>query len=285
MRYVEASRRPLRAMTAVACIALVLVCACVAPVPVQEPDPITFALMGSTAPESPFNTVSPWLEKTILAINAENPVFIMHTGEIVFGGDGAMGIKESDIQRQFDEFAAGTARALPILYTMRGELDVYAGSSELYARRTGRPAWYSFNYGNLHFAVLDTNDPEPAMIGPAQLRWLEEDLKSAAGSSAMFLFTHHPVVLPQAAYYGETTPQLLKNAGALTAILARYPVKAVFSGHLRSGFTEKKDGILYVTAGCGNYNEKLPFAPENQYYLVRYTGREITVTEKKLKTQ
>ena len=284
MRYVEPSRRPARAPAALACIALVLLSACVAPVPVLEPDPITFALMGSTAPESPFNAVSPWLEKAVLAINAENPVFIMHTGDIVFGGDSSMGIKEADVRRQFDEFAAGTARALPILYTMRGELDAHAGSPGLYVRSTGRPAWYSFNYGNLHFAVLDTNDPEPGMIGPAQLRWLEEDLKTAAGCPAVFVFTHHPVVLPQAAFYG-ATPETLRNAGALTAVLARYPVKAVFSGHLRSGFTEKKDGILYVTAGCGNYNEKLPFAPENQYYLVRYNGRDVTVTEKKINTK
>ncbi|TAL39273.1 MAG: hypothetical protein EPN93_02130 [Spirochaetes bacterium] len=262
--------------------AAALLCACIGPQPLPDPDAITFAVIGGTAPESPFGPMSPWIDEAVRSMNADSPVFILHTGDIVYGGESAVGIKESDIARQFNEFKVRSSGALPNIYTVRGDLDTLDGSPEMYQRMTGRGRYYSFNYGNLHFIVLDTTDPIPGVVGGAQMRWLEDDLAAYADSPALFVFTHHPVLLPQAAYYGDP-PLVLKNASDLIALFARHRVKAVFSGHMKSSFTEKKDGILYVTAGCGNFNERLPFAQENQYYLVRFSSQEIAVTGKKLK--
>lgn len=56
--------------------------------------------------------------------------------------------------------------------------------------------YYSFDYANAHFTVLDTNDASSDGLGSAQLAWLENDLKIPTRSGNSCLCTR--VCTPQA---------------------------------------------------------------------------------------
>ena len=260
--------------------AALLAAACARQLPGAQPDDLSFALISGTAPESPFSAMSPRLALTLEAIRIENPVFIIHLGNMVFGGRDWMGIKEADVSRQYAEFIALAARARSILYTVKGSGDEFNGSAELYERYTGRKRYYSFNYGSVHFIVLDTTDPEPGLLGEAQLRWLDSDLESYRRSPAIFVCAHHPLFLPRHAR-PSGPDELCKLPERLHERFRRYPVKAVFSGRPAAYFSERKDNILYVTAGCGGFNKSDASWRANQFYLVRFVGGAISIAEKK----
>jgi hypothetical protein len=55
---------------------------------------------------------------------------------------------------------------------------------------TGTEAYYSFDYGNVHFISLDSYETDRS-VGSPMMSWLENDL---AATSAMWIiaFWHHP---------------------------------------------------------------------------------------------
>ena len=100
----------------------------------------------------------------------------------------------------------------------------------LYRRYFG-PLNYSFDYGDIHFVVLDANiDPCP-IVRPGRwkdgtydvfdkeaLAWLEKDLSFQSRSKPIVLFTHQP-------------PYEQKNFDRLVKILSRYNFRGAFAGH------------------------------------------------------
>ncbi len=247
-----------------------------------QPDSLRFALTGSTHPESPFTGRNEALPALFIKINADNPVFVVHLGDIILGGKEWMGITEKDLDRQFRDFRQYAYALNPVLFTVKGEKDLLNTSADNYHRHTGRKAWYSFNYGNCHFIVLDTCDPSPCAMGDAQKKWLAADLKRYRRHPAIFVFTHHPPEL-SGRTKGDTgdDPDTCPSLAGLHDLFKEYPVRAVISGHRQVFLEEKKDKILYVTAGCefaGRAGKAQPRRRDaNQYYLVDFTGGEITV--------
>jgi 3',5'-cyclic AMP phosphodiesterase CpdA len=119
------------------------------------------------------------------------------------------------------------------------------------------------------------------MISEKQINWLSDDLESARNIPAIFIFTHHPLLLPKFVRQDEAS-ETCKNPDRLFSIFTKYPVKAVFSGHLSSYYMEKRNEILYVTAGCGGFNKSDQYSNTNQYYIVRYNKGIIRIYEKKI---
>ena len=112
---------------------------------------------------------------------------------------------------------------------------------------------YSFDYGNVHFAVVNTNDA--IAISNAQLTWLENDMKSTDADWKVVFMHKSPYSLgkdikwPDACYLQES----------LAAVCDRTNVDVVMSGHdhmyLRTKplndnkVVNQKDGTTYVLAG------------------------------------
>lgn len=246
----------------------------------KDPDPIRFALLGNTVPDSPFTGLNPKVETVIGAISGENPIFTIHLGNIVYGGKEWMGIKPSDVERQFREFHTIIRKQRLILYTVKGEMDEYNGSPLLYSIHTGRPPYYSFNYGNVHFVVLHTSDPAPGTISDIQMRWLAADLENSRNSAAVFILTHHPLLPPLKKLYGDQGVTV-KKPEPVISLLGKYPVKAVISGSYRGYYSEIRSGIRFIIAGCGGYTKEYNHWRYNQYYLVLFNGNETLIIEKK----
>ena len=127
--------------------------------------------------------------------------------------------------------------------------------------------FYSFDYGPVHFTVLDTNFHEaqgwqPQLLAD-ELRWLEQDLaKSKARWKIvlqhrdifMYAFSKESGRPEQATFFLDFSRQLMP-------LYERYKVDAVLSAHLHTyrrrmplrNFTPSEDGITYILTGvAGN---------------------------------
>lgn len=246
-----------------------------------------FAITGSTFAESPFRGRNDAVEVLIKRINEDNPLFVVHLGDIVHGGKSWMGISAGDIERQFRDFKNQFALLRPLLFTVKGEKDMLDADFAHYTRHTKRPPYYSFNYGPAHCVVLDTCEEGKAAISASQLEWLKKDLARHRRAHVMFVFGHYPFCGNDATAPENISERVpVKEANEVHAIISKYPVKAVFSGHGVSFSRTVRDGIFYITAGCDfsairtTPHQKAKNA--THYYVVDYRNGEITILPKSI---
>ena len=110
---------------------------------------------------------------------------------------------------------------------------------------------YSFDYGNAHFAVVNTNDI--LSISNAQLDWLRNDLNSTDKDWKIVAMHKSPYSLGKDAKW----PDALYLQQSLAGVMDECNVDVVFSGHdhmyLRTkaitGNELAEDGTTYVLAG------------------------------------
>jgi len=113
--------------------------------------------------------------------------------------------------------------------------------------------YYSFNWGNAHFAVLDS---DIGSVSPfldvrekywtEQAHWLEEDLAANQKADFRFIVAHHPPYTAVQSRQGDN-PHMM----ALAPMLKKYRVSAGLFGHDHNYQHYLKDGIHYITSGGG----------------------------------
>ncbi len=111
---------------------------------------------------------------------------------------------------------------------------------------------YSFDYGNAHFAVLNTNDL--LSVSFAQLNWLRNDMNGTDKDWKIVLMHKSPYTLGKDGKW----PDALYLKRALTAVVDECDVDLVMSGHdhqylrtqpMRYGMVNEENGATYVLAG------------------------------------
>ncbi len=110
---------------------------------------------------------------------------------------------------------------------------------------------YSFDYGNAHFAVLNTNDL--LAVSFAQLQWLKNDLNSTDADWKIVCMHKTPYTLGKDGKW----PDALYLQSSLTKVLAMCDVDLVMSGHDHQYLRTKpltnnkldEDGTTFVLAG------------------------------------
>ncbi len=125
--------------------------------------------------------------------------------------------------------------------------------------------FFSFNYANAHFIVLNTNDANNSGLGEVQLEWLKNDL---ANSNAKWKF----VLMHKSIFSGgshSTDGEVVAMRKQLVPLFDKYGVNIVFAGHDHTytstylidskgkvvdksnfdGVQYTGDGVLYVTLG------------------------------------
>ena len=113
--------------------------------------------------------------------------------------------------------------------------------------------WYSFDYWNSHFVILDSNVLEDSPLYKEQLNWLENDLKNNQDKKFIFAIFHHPF-WTTATEYGsmqENLPQGHYNTKNWLPIFKEYGVDVVINGHIHAYERYFKDGIMFITTGGG----------------------------------
>jgi hypothetical protein len=169
------------------------------------------------------------------------PRFVLHCGDFVYNG-GTVG----QWQPYFFNPAAGLLRNTP-LWPSIGNHEYGDGASNyrlLFCVPSAGESWYSFDYANCHFIVLDTKDNAQAdYIGPssAQYQWLLSELSYGNGTQFDWVivllhippYTDSPAHPYGAAYPPEAQNDVYRVRTYLAPLFedAAHPADLVISGH------------------------------------------------------
>ncbi len=249
-------------------------------------------LQTAIRPESPFrfvfygdNRSGPQMHRrNALAISSENPNIVLQCGDLVLRGD-----VYSQWERLFFTPAAPMISHIPI-YPALGNHEANADYYFKFLSLPGKESYYSFDYGNAHFVVLDSAFTK-LEEGSEQWNWLVEDLKH---SRAVWKFVsfHHPPFTSGGNYY---TKQRVALKKILPPLFDTYGVDIAFHGHdhdyERSVPILSKGGVRPVTyVVCGNGGTPLRYVGKREwtaysarvfgYALVSIHGRRLELQAK-----
>lgn len=223
-----------------------------------QPGSFSFIYMGDSQSDPETGDYEAWGQLLQQAADDETrPSFVMIGGDLVNDGND---------QEEWDAFFnAGKPVFDKIsLYPAMGNHD----NSELYKTIFDLPqngpegkeeAFYSFDYGNAHFTVLDSNDMGSA--DPEDIEWLERDLSDTEKKYKIVMF-HHP------AYPAVDIPKDMSRAETIrehfVPVMEDAGVDLVLCGHqhvymrtfpLKNG-KRNGEGIVYLmgTSGGKQYN-------------------------------
>ena len=149
----------------------------------EEKKPFTFINVADTEISSTNgDTVSRLLEKA--AEFVPDAAFLLHNGDFTSKGS------NEDLWTELLDGGSKSLRNITVV-PVAGEKDT-AGSmvnhfnidAPLQDTRDG--AYYSFDYSNTHFTVLNTNDGENG-ISDSQLKWMRDDIQDAKAAGARWL--------------------------------------------------------------------------------------------------
>ena len=216
---------------------------------VASATPFRFAVYGDTR-SNPADHAA-----VIKSILASAPRFVLHTGDII-----ADGTKDSDWVRDFFTPAAPLLSEVAIFPCLgnheRNAALYYDYFSLPYGGGDHNERWYSFDYGDAHFSVLDT-DTDYAPDSP-QYAWLKDDLKNAA-APWKFVLHHHPAY--SSGGHGSTE----KVQRYLVPLYEQYGVAMVFNGHDHHYERSQKAGVYYIVTGGGGAPQYAPNLHPNRY--------------------
>jgi hypothetical protein len=195
--------------------------------------PFTFIVYGDTREQIPYYTQ---LERHKLVADRiaeeENISFVIHTGDLVCGGE--------DLE-EWGRFFQATRQMLceiPI-YPVAGN---HENSSQYYDDFFGMPSWYSFECGDAHFAMLDTNT---GIDLQAETQWLTADI---SGSSRWkFATFHHPPYSSDSQHWGGH----LDIRDLWEPVFMENGLNAVFNAHVHVYERYYEKGIHYIVLGNG----------------------------------
>ncbi|MFQ6079302.1 MAG: metallophosphoesterase, partial [Thermodesulfobacteriota bacterium] len=198
----------------------------------------SFAVVGdcksdiSLIPSEPFR-------QNIRAINLLGPDFVIFLGDFIKGDT-----IEALLEEAWEEFyRVVKSPQIPYHLVVGNHDEQYSSSRELFERKHGKP-YYSFDYQNSHFIVLDSeeeNDGKNCIAG-GQLEWLRQDLEAHRDVQHIFVFLHKPLWEIGTSNWNRVVHPLL----------AEYRVELVFAGH-KHLYQEPivRDGVKYIVTGGG----------------------------------
>jgi hypothetical protein len=209
-------------------------------------DDFKFVVMGDNRPwwgGSDNITQNAYFAENIRGANASGGDFAVISGDMIYGytKDRAL------MHRMWDGFERASAHfQIPCILVV-GNHDIQdRQSAEVWRERRGA-THFSWDYKGCHFIVLDSEVVgEIDRITGAQLKWLEADLKNAAGARRIFVFLHKPL------WDFGPKERLAENQWnkKVHPLLAAAGVDTVFAGHEHEYVVHPtRDGVRYVVSG------------------------------------
>lgn len=194
--------------------------------------------------------------------------FVLTVGDNIYGAE-----RPQDFVKKFEAPYKVLLDAKVPFYATLGNHD--DPNQRLYTPfNMGGKKYYSFKKGNARFFALDSN-----YMDPAQVAWLEQELKDA-GTDWKIAFFHHP--LYASGMHGSQTD--LRTV--LEPLFLKYGVDAVFNGH--EHFYQRikpQEGIAYfVSGGAGKLRKgdlrpspltAVGFDTDNSFMLIELGDKEL----------
>jgi 3',5'-cyclic AMP phosphodiesterase CpdA len=200
--------------------------------------PFQFVVYGDTRSRHDFH------RKVADAIAKSDPDFVIHTGDLVV--DGA----DTSLWPIFFSIEKELLRKT-VFFPCLGNHE--RNDPQYYQFFDVKEPYYSFDWGNAHFTVLNsdfaTAAPDAAgreKFWAEQKRWFEADLAASRKSGLRFVVFHHP---PFTAY-GKRQKEDIKTLD-FVPLFEQYKVTAVFAGHDHNYQHHLRNGIHYIVTGGG----------------------------------
>ena len=153
--------------------------------------------------------------------------------------------------------------------------DSYSETADATLKNGATGTYYSYDYKNVHFVVLNSNDVSNRagkgyVLNDAQMKWLEEDLSAAKQNSKTkytIVYMHHGLYSVGVAGLGGDRHETAALRPQLQGVFAKYGVNLVLNGHDHiysrtkaldgNGNIATEGGVVYMTGaiagnnGCG----------------------------------
>jgi predicted phosphodiesterase len=201
-------------------------------------DAFSFVVVGDTRfGREPHQSIV----RQILALKPD-PRFVFNLGDLVNDG------RSLSEWKAFFEDVAPLAGSLPYYSTLGNherDADLYFEFFSLPRNGSHLERNYSFDYGNSHFTVIDSN--KKYRNDERQLEWLAQDLQRAQSATFRIVLFHH-------SGHG-TRPERKEEHEEISRLFDPYfergRVSVVFNGHDHNYVRARKNGIDYVVTGGG----------------------------------
>jgi Icc protein len=192
-------------------------------------------------------------------INAlpQRPALALHTGDLT----------HLSRPEEFDTVAQvmGSMRGGETFY-VPGEHDVFGDDGKEFLARHGKGTrgggWQSFDYRGVHFIglvnVMNLKAGGLGVIGPEQLKWLDDDLKGRTSSTPVVVFAHVPLwtVYPKWGWGTEDAEQAL-------GMLRRFGSVTVLNGHIHQVLQKVEGNVTFHTARSTAFPQPEPGQAES----------------------
>ncbi len=194
-------------------------------------------------------------EKLIEQLNAFDPAFVIHGGDIVCGGKN-FGMSAEEYEATLDRAAGLGARINAPCYYIPGNHDLHpdTGAKDAYLARFGINGMGStcFVHENIRFILLDSQEvPEDLIhgyISTNQLAWAERELKRAQDyDQEVFVFSHQ-LPFPNVEFQG--IGSRIANSAEVIEVTTPFErqILAFFCGHLHLNRVFREQGMLCIVS-------------------------------------
>jgi len=119
---------------------------------------------------------------------------------------------------------------------------------------SGTEAYYSFDYANIHFIVLDSQDSSRSVNG-AMMNWMKSDLQTTT-ADWIIAFWHHPPY-SKGSHNSDTESNLVQMRERFLPELESYGVDLVLSGHSHAYERSKFIDGHYGSSGTFNSSHEV----------------------------
>ena len=216
---------------------------------IRENTPFCFAVYGDNRSNVECHT------RIAEAMAQKRPDIVLNVGDVVTNGN-----KYKEWGREFFEPAKRLFKNTPF-YIAIGNHEGNAHWFYDFVSYPEQENYYSFDYGNAHFTIVDSNkiaqdiDTSDLRPGSPQYKWLKKDLESS-NSEWKFVFFHHPPY-SSSPHFPEEACEKMR---ILSPLFEKYGVDIVFNGHvhnyersypLKNNKIDMENGVIYVVTGGG----------------------------------
>jgi hypothetical protein len=111
------------------------------------------------------------------------------------------------------------------------DIHTFPKNAEAGGVASGTEAYYSFNYGNIHVIVLDSNETSRSTTG-AMMNWMKADLANVTATWLVAVWHHPPYT--KGSHNSDTETNLIEMRQNFLPVLENYGVDLVLSGHSHS---------------------------------------------------
>ena len=218
----------------------------------------------------------------ITKIDSLEPNFVVNSGDL---------ITNPGMLNEWEEFVnISSVLNMPYLLTV-GNHDVRDEEDENIYRDLfnlpGKEIYYSFDYGNSHFLVLNSEIPnEKRKITGKQYEWLKTDLQTSQ-KSFKYVFIHRPLYTREdiGHYFRNCLDKFPSARDSLESLFEKYGVDIVFSGHEHLYYKYIHNNVMHITSGGAG--APLYASEENggfyHFILVKVNGKKVAGEIYKLK--